>query len=100
MTTFVTSQEARNFIEWAGASNVYVYVHNCFAKLQKPLPISALRIAFKSVMGIDAERAAFAIYLDRRGLQLCHRCGGAGGASQWPGYTCFDCGGKGYMEKK
>lgn len=25
----------------------------------------------------------------------CYRCGGAGGATQWPGWTCFRCGGSG-----
>lgn len=96
---FVTRQEAQNYIGWAGVQNVYVFVHNCFAKLQRPLPLSAFRTAFKTELGIDGERSAFAVYLDRRGLQLCGRCGGAGGASQWPGCTCFDCGGKGYTEK-
>ena len=100
--TFVTAQEARNYIQWANDAhvNVYVFVHNCFAKVQKPLPLSALRSAFKSTLGIDNERAAFAAYLDRRGLQLCERCGGAGGASQWPGYTCYGCIGKGYTAKR
>jgi len=96
----VTPQEARNYAEWAGTQNVYVFVHNCFAKLQRSFPLGAFRSAFKTELGIDSERSAFATYIDRRGFQLCERCGGAGGASQWPGYTCFDCGGKGYMEKK
>lgn len=25
----------------------------------------------------------------------CYRCGGAGGAQSWPGWTCFRCGGRG-----
>ena len=29
------------------------------------------------------------------GLERCGRCGGAGGSSHWPGYTCYDCGGDG-----
>jgi len=97
---YVTPQEARNYIDWAGVQNVYVFVHNCFAKLQRPFPLSAFRSAFKDTIGVEQERAAFAMYLDLRGLQLCERCGGAGGASQWPGFTCYDCVGKGYTEKK
>lgn len=30
-----------------------------------------------------------------RGLTRCKRCSGAGGASQWPGFTCYECGGTG-----
>lgn len=29
----------------------------------------------------------------------CHRCGGQGGYSGWPGYTCFRCGGNGVDPK-
>jgi hypothetical protein len=28
-------------------------------------------------------------------LNACTRCGGAGGSTGWPGFTCFDCGGHG-----
>jgi len=28
----------------------------------------------------------------------CQRCGGAGGARHWPGYTCFECGGSGSVD--
>jgi hypothetical protein len=34
---------------------------------------------------------------DARGEKVCGRCGGAGGSSHWPGYTCYDCGGRGTM---
>ena len=30
-----------------------------------------------------------------RGLVRCKRCGGAGGSSHWPGFTCYECGGHG-----
>lgn len=30
-----------------------------------------------------------------RGLVRCDRCGGAGGAKHWPGFTCYDCDGIG-----
>lgn len=29
------------------------------------------------------------------GREVCDRCGGIGGASQWPGFTCFKCNGAG-----
>lgn len=36
---------------------------------------------------------------DRRwaaqGMTRCNRCGGAGGSNQWPGFTCYECGGAG-----
>lgn len=30
--------------------------------------------------------------------EICDRCGGAGGHRGWPGYTCFECGGRGTVE--
>lgn len=33
----------------------------------------------------------------RNGGEVCTRCGGAGGHSSWPGWVCFDCGGRGWM---
>lgn len=32
--------------------------------------------------------------------QACMRCGGAGGARHWPGYTCYRCGGSGIDHKR
>jgi len=28
-----------------------------------------------------------------RAVESCRRCGGAGGANHWPGFTCFECNG-------
>lgn len=36
----------------------------------------------------------------RQGLVRCDRCGGVGGASHWPGFTCFDCDGRGCVAPK
>lgn len=40
--------------------------------------------------------------LAKKGLRVCPRCGGAGGASQWQhtGYTCFRCEGTGTIPKE
>jgi len=37
---------------------------------------------------------------EQQGLERCSRCGGMGGSSHWPGFTCFDCGGSGAVPKK
>lgn len=29
--------------------------------------------------------------------EVCDRCGGYGGADCWPGFTCFQCGGRGWL---
>lgn len=34
-----------------------------------------------------------------RDEDVCGRCGGAGGASCWPGWTCYDCGGRGTVAR-
>lgn len=33
--------------------------------------------------------------IEASGREICDRCGGAGGAPQWPGFTCFECNGAG-----
>lgn len=43
----------------------------------------------------NARRAAEDAAWTAKGLTRCDRCGGAGGASHWPGFTCYDCGGHG-----
>jgi hypothetical protein len=43
----------------------------------------------------EALRRALSVYLKARGVFSCQRCGGAGGAQKWPGWTCYDCGGDG-----
>lgn len=30
-----------------------------------------------------------------KGLERCERCDGQGGRKEWPGFTCFECGGHG-----
>ena len=30
---------------------------------------------------------------------VCERCGGEGGHTSWPGFVCFDCDGRGWVEK-
>ncbi len=34
----------------------------------------------------------------RQGLVSCSRCGGEGGRKDWPGFDCFDCGGRGAVD--
>lgn len=43
-----------------------------------------------------AQDTAWAVH----GLTRCDRCGGAGGAKQWPGFTCYDCEGRGAVPAK
>jgi len=31
------------------------------------------------------------------GKKVCTRCGGAGGAAHWPGFTCFECDGRKFI---
>lgn len=38
--------------------------------------------------------------LEARGDKVCDRCGGAGGRAEWPGFDCFDCGGRGFLPGK
>lgn len=33
------------------------------------------------------------------GTHECQRCGGFGGHAQWPGWVCFGCEGRGWVEK-
>lgn len=44
----------------------------------------------------QAERDRLALEADRkrRGMRTCPPCGGAGGSSHWPGFTCYECGGR------
>lgn len=41
----------------------------------------------------EALKYLFFGYLKSHKIHLCQRCGGAGGAQQWPGWTCYDCNG-------
>jgi DnaJ-class molecular chaperone len=43
----------------------------------------------------DTKRAEQDRVWAAQGLRRCVRCSGEGGASSWPGFTCFDCGGSG-----
>lgn len=47
----------------------------------------------RDLAGVMAARDEYA---RKNGGTTCKRCSGAGGASQWPGFVCYDCGGKGY----
>lgn len=45
------------------------------------------------------------IKVDKNGTEYygdfkCNRCGGLGGLTQWPGYTCFECLGTGRSDKQ
>jgi hypothetical protein len=31
------------------------------------------------------------------GEKVCDRCGGAGGFAHWPGFTCYECGGRKFV---
>jgi hypothetical protein len=107
---FVTTAEVYNFLSGLNAPEceMYVHMHRTFGGIAKregkknafAAHIAAFRSAFKNVVGVERERAMWATLLDQTGHELCGRCGGAGGAAQWPGYTCFDCGGRGYMPKR
>lgn len=44
---------------------------------------------------IAEQDAAWAL----RGLVRCDRCFGEGGRKDWPGFTCFDCDGRGSLPK-
>lgn len=45
-----------------------------------------------------AVMAAREAHARKMGGCVCQRCQGAGGHRQWPGYTCFECGGTGYTK--
>ena len=62
--------------------------------------IQAFRTAYRNLIGIERERVIYATYLDRTNRKLCDRCGGIGGSAQWPGYTCYECNGKGWTPKQ
>lgn len=53
--------------------------------------VKADEIAAEAKRREAAREAAWAA----RGEERCDRCGGAGGANHWPGFTCYDCGGRG-----
>jgi hypothetical protein len=38
-----------------------------------------------------------AIFASLTDQHICQRCSGVGGADCWPGWVCFDCGGRGLM---
>lgn len=45
----------------------------------------------------DEKAAAWARWVaevEARGEKVCDRCGGQGGANHWPGFTCYECGGR------
>jgi hypothetical protein len=49
------------------------------------------------------ERAKFDAWkmsVEAKGMQVCDRCGGAGGHDGWPGFTCYKCGGERAIEKE
>lgn len=58
--------------------------------------LKADEIRAERLRKIAAQDAAWA----RQGLVRCDHCGGVGGASHWPGYTCYDCGGVGAVPAK
>lgn len=43
---------------------------------------------------VMAERYAVA---EANGGTVCTRCGGVGGSESWPGWTCYDCDGRGWV---
>lgn len=53
---------------------------------------------------LKAERLAREAEQDRRwaaqGLVRCDRCFGQGGRKEWPGFDCYDCGGRGAVPPK
>jgi len=53
------------------------------------------------IVRVETERMAKFAEQDRiwasQGLCRCGRCGGAGGSSMWPGFTCYECGGRGTL---
>jgi hypothetical protein len=67
----------------------------------------AFRYRVRDAMAIitaDADKAAHAAHEAQRdaawaakGEHRCERCGGQGGSKAWPGFTCYDCGGRGSM---
>lgn len=107
---YVTTAEVHNFLNGllVPECEMYVVLNQQCGRIAKRdgkknmflSNLSTFRAAFKNVVGIERERAMWATLLDRNGKELCGRCGGAGGASQWPGYTCFECGGRGWNEKR
>lgn len=66
----------------------------------------ALKDALRDLKAEETKAAHLAAEAKReakwaaQGLERCDRCGGAGGHNQWPGFTCFDCGGIGALPAK
>ena len=53
----------------------------------------------RKAIGAVQERELIASHAEQNGMNICDRCGGAGGFAHWPGRTCFDCGGSRVVEK-
>lgn len=107
---YVTDAEVRNFLSNTEIPEAeqYVMVWRAFNLIAQrngtpnrfAQNVTVFRTAYRNVIGIERERVIWATYLDRTNRQLCDRCGGVGGASHWPGYTCYKCTGKGWTPKQ
>jgi len=67
------------------------------AKRNAPAP-TPRELTADEIARQEQRRAQFAAQdaaWESQGLCRCNRCGGAGGSTQWPGFTCYDCGGSG-----
>lgn len=66
----------------------------------------AVRDALQDVKAEETKAARLAAEAKReakwaaQGMERCARCGGAGGFKQWPGFTCYECGGLGGTDAK
>ena len=79
--------------------SAYACIRRSLSKSGRTIDLGAVRSHAREAVGVERERAEFGRYVkllvgDRK---ICERCGGLGGSRAWPGYTCFDCAGRGHV---
>jgi hypothetical protein len=96
MTTLFDCETALRLLDEIESKGLSLYALMA-ARSTSPLPLARIRQEIRGYVGHERERAEFARFAQTRDGCLCGRCGGYGGSDSWPGFTCFDCGGRGYV---